>query len=542
MDDCCKMELFQKAKDGDLAARHALYEQYQHLPKRAATDFLKRHQRFSSQYDDFLSQAMLILYTVLMDYDPSRGDMTGFYSARIMYGLMDFSYGLAHSGIRVPGYIAKNKDKSQRICFHNIGDEEYLGDDGEPIQFLETIPEDEEEEVTRVPRRFEDLTNNQRATVIKIAKNAIQDDLQYQIFINYFGFMHCKSKSVAQVSQLLHISQAAVNKSLAGIITRCKNRASKTCPQCHRKFYSFHATYCSQICQSRYLTARADENAQVKSTCRACGKEFAHTKRKSGKYCSLECSIKGRSGQSHTPKIRPTLTCQRPECQKEFAQRSRGSKIPKYCSSDCYHKDKWRVRRTTRPLVTCRNPLCGKQFSLREGGVKNSTYWSLQCCMEHRRKGAAPQPRSRSRKDGLLATCQYPACGKQFPMRYGGLKHSKFCSAECAMNDLKERGRPHQAKPVRMIVCQTCGKKFPKRRGTKEPKYCSCACYQAAPKASNKLICRNPQCGQKFSKRGGGAKRNHYCSLPCATSHRKQRTDARLAAAIRRNGTLRVAV
>ena len=99
--------------------------------------------------------------------------------------------------------------------------------------------------------------------------------------------------------------------------------------------------------------------AKIVVTCQQCGKKFyVYPYRKNAKFCSKECSYKGREKR---PKILIKKICQ--QCGKEYKV-WHGRYASKFCSFKCY----WINMKKEKKAIVCKT--CGKIFYVRPGRAK----------------------------------------------------------------------------------------------------------------------------------------------------------------------------
>jgi RNA polymerase sigma factor (sigma-70 family) len=516
--DDVKMDLLRKAKDGCTESQHALYLVYENLPKKVVADFIKKAPKLTGYADDLFGEAQLVLYSSLTDYDPERGlNMTSYYYQRIRYGLMDYTHGDLHNGIRLPVYVYKIKDPAERTILNPVSEEALSG-----VSYKEDEYHD-----PRVPLNFESLNQWQRTKILKMVKWVL-DDFQQQIFFHYFGFMHYKGKSVEEVANILNTTTADVNKHLGIIIKKFRNRFSRQCQFCDRQFYArVFAKYCSNACKRRF----SDSLKRYTVKCKMCKKEFAASRQKDKKYCSDDCRREGRLLLS---KDRPPqfVICQNPNCGGRFPKRT--SNRNNYCCHRCYSDDLARkIGLRAKPSLICQNVTCAKEFRTKSGKAK---YCSYACCVADRSNGNTK--RSAQRSDGKLGKCKRPECGKEFVLRYTG--KNVYCSQECYFQVLKVSQIPRRKKVIKTAICavESCENVFVFKN---RRKYCSDACRTIATAKEKRMHkCNNPSCEQIFVHRSGVETSNRYCSQKCNIEHRKVKFNQKLAKQMHLHGSLRV--
>lgn len=138
--------------------------------------------------------------------------------------------------------------------------------------------------------------------------------------------------------------------------------------------------------------------------CAVCGKSFKTCDR-NAKYCSPDCSAKGRT--------KPPLIKICAYCGKEFSP-TRNKRAVRFCSMSCSAKGR------NKPFLHKTCPTCGKKFSSRNPRAK---FCSVACRYSPKpKKIVIPKP---ARKKN----CQ--ACGKSFTPAF---TNERFCSDSCRLN------------------------------------------------------------------------------------------------------------
>lgn len=249
-------------------------------------------------------------------------------------------------------------------------------------------------------------------------------------------------------------------------------------------------------------------------TCRTCGAQFLHDRKKA--YCSENCR------PSH--KLLPAKTiCA--ECQELF-DTPRGKRPPtKYCRA-CKLIVRARqqidnTRRRTREKWAAKSceACAASGVSTREGLCKTCSCKSGKILKAWRNRVKTPPPIPVIRDGVLLAMpipeCQCAVCGKVF--RPSRAENRTACSRECGF---KWQAAKASAAATGMRVtfrtlrnkCGSCGSVF-SHRGS----YCSDAC---TPSRQPMLVAECKGCGQEFNRTTVGASR-FFCSPHCVDSAKK---------------------
>lgn len=208
-------------------------------------------------------------------------------------------------------------------------------------------------------------------------------------------------------------------------------------------------------------------------TCEWCGKKGVDTKKKTRRFCSIECK------RAYEASRREDRACQ--YCGKLFTV-SLDSKYQSQrhvCSRSCWTRLHHPPRADSKSIFTCE--WCGNDFQ--EWTYRKPRFCSNQCRSEF----AARQPKLASRKPEIHITRECAICGNAYKTTTHQLKYrnSKYCCTNCrhkglsvnrmgALNPMYTGGtkfpdRGHNWFTQRRLAlsrdghkCQICGRK-PKR-------------------------------------------------------------------------------
>ena len=175
----------------------------------------------------------------------------------------------------------------------------------------------------------------------------------------------------------------------------------------------------------------------MEKECLVCNKKFNVSNwNKNKKYCSQECYWKDKN---KSEKICPIC----------------GEKTnnDKYCSKKCYGKSKYLEN-----LKMCDN--CGKEY---HNTNKNSRFCCRECYWEYRNKNEKEIFQSNQGKNLITKICL--ECGKEYNVNKYRENTSKFCSKKCFY-------KFHNVEKV----CPTCGKNFIVPINESDKIYCSNNC------------------------------------------------------------------
>lgn len=154
----------------------------------------------------------------------------------------------------------------------------------------------------------------------------------------------------------------------------------------------------------------------------------------------------------------------------------------KYCSQDCYHKD-----RRKRVNLECEN--CGEEFETYPAA--NRTTCSKECQHEYFRE--------REKR-----CCDM--CGDSFEVKPS--EEKKFCGRSCASKAKRERID---------LQCENCGGEFTVLRSESDQKFCSVECNwdsQRDDEIERFDECQHPDCEKELNQQ------RKYCSRDCASRSR----------------------
>lgn len=114
--------LLSEAKSGNHDARESLFWRYVRLVE-PTTKYVCRLIKKDWFLDELTSEAQLILWRKICDYEPDRNmTMTSFYRNQILYGLRDYSHRFLHQGFRA----SVKRQKKEKIYFTKVADPEVL--------------------------------------------------------------------------------------------------------------------------------------------------------------------------------------------------------------------------------------------------------------------------------------------------------------------------------------------------------------------------------------------------------------------------------
>lgn len=178
-----------------------------------------------------------------------------------------------------------------------------------------------------------------------------------------------------------------------------------TCIKCGKNYKSRKKSskFCCKKCQREYYTRTY--------YCDYCNKEITITKsaydklingERKHKYCSKECAIKG----AITSEIKKCNYCG-----EQFISYKNEIDKRKYCSLDCYNKQRSKMIKYTQKVC----PICKESFrSYRH----NQIYCSSKCSGESQKK---------------QVSCLCDNCGKEYKRKESDVKNNihNFCSLDC---------------------------------------------------------------------------------------------------------------
>ncbi|MCK9477540.1 MAG: very short patch repair endonuclease [Candidatus Muirbacterium halophilum] len=175
----------------------------------------------------------------------------------------------------------------------------------------------------------------------------------------------------------------------------------------------------------------------MEKSCLMCNEKFNVSNwNKNKKYCSQECYWKDKNKSEKSCSI----------CGKK-------TNNDKYCSKKCYGESKYLEN-----VKKCDN--CGKEY---HNTNKNSRFCSKECYWEYRNKNKNEIFQSNQRKNLINKECE--KCGKVYSVHKYREYTSKFCSKKCFYDF-------HNVKKV----CPTCKKEFITPINESDKIYCSNSC------------------------------------------------------------------